>query len=357
MYATVFSVGPCQLCAIYSWDALGPYRCREVLPSCFPRTLFNMLKGENRGPLQTSDVSTILDQFQEKFGEKQNVILSFCFTHQFTESEKNKESCPTWLFKTDESGQRSWDWTLPQAFSGRDKDDIKHDLLRGQYLAAKEEKVIDQWLNTQGKTDETHVANYNMFYWCGNPIAVYRKGCYVSEVADEKCDNCVYEIGDWRTKILDGPGSGLAIALFGGDKPLLGVRICGDWCVADACAQNSELNPNVHKIFKTQFAQAKFILKPSDGAPLGEVAREGTELFKKLSSKETLIIIVDNTVGQWASHFLYFSGPGGRYQKTPYVESVPNFDITEFSISNAKSTVSGKGLPIKCHTEKEEEKR
>ena len=68
------------------------------------------------------------------------------------------------------------------------------------------------------------------------------------------------------------------------------------------------------------------------GAPLGEVACEGAELFQKLSSKETLIITVDNTVGQWASHFLYFSGPDGRYQKTPYVESVPNFDIAEESM-------------------------
>ena len=109
-------------------------------------------------------------------------------------------------------------------------------------------------------------------YWCGHPIAVYRKGCYVNEA--DSCSDRVYGIGDRRTKILDGPGSRLASAFFEGDTPY------HDCCVVDACAQNSNLKPNVHEIFTTQFAQAKFILTPSDGVRL-LVKRISALIFKK----------------------------------------------------------------------------
>ena len=64
-------------------------------------------------------------------------------------------------------------------------------------------------------------------------------------------------------------------------------------------------------------------------------------------------------MGQYASHIISFREPDCRYQITPYVEwkSVPSFDIAEFSINNAKSMVSHKGLQIPFDTKKDEKIR
>ena len=95
-----------------------------------------------------------------------NVIFSFGFLHEF-------EGSVDWLP----------DWECPPWFEnahGRKSVVEKFHYAGG----GKEEEKLSDHLNKCGK----HVANYNLFYWNGRPIAVYRKSSYINEVPPERTD-------------------------------------------------------------------------------------------------------------------------------------------------------------------------
>ena len=140
-----------------------------------------------------------------------------------------------------------------------------------------------------------------IFYWNGRPIAVYRKSSYINEVPPERTDAFLYEIGNWRTQILN--GDPLATALFGGDTPLIVVRICGDWNVP---VRYIEVRPasqpigdlDADKIWMDQLQKAAFLLTTGDGAPIFAAGNLKTILAGKLEHVRNMPwIFLDNKKG------------------------------------------------------------
>ena len=226
-----------------------------------------------------------------------NVIFSFGFLHEFEGSKKLLNVIFSFGFLHEFEGSVDWlpGWGYPPWFEDAGK--RKSVVEQFHYAGGERQEQLSDHL----KACDNHVANYNLFYWNGRPIAVYRKSSYINEVSPERTDAFLYEIGNWRTQILnDDP---LASALFGGDEPLIVVRICGDWNVPGRYIEVREDGQQIgdldaDKILMDQLQKAAFLLTTGDGAPVRQAGDLKASLADELEHvKKMPWIFLDNKKG------------------------------------------------------------
>ena len=167
-----------------------------------PEFFFNNIcyhRDEKGTLLANKDVENILSQHQQCFGRVSNVISVLSFLHGF-----DRREIPDWL-----QGWEMPGWTEEQRKAhSPDEDGIF------------------------GEKD-FHVANYQLFIWNQEKLAVYRKGCYYNEITwgqyrKELKNGFMFEFGNWETAIVakSGLSEQVAQTLFG--SGLVVPRICAD---------------------------------------------------------------------------------------------------------------------------------
>ena len=237
----------------------------------FAESFFNNIcYGNSKIPLTDDDVNNIFSAAEQKFGQTP-ALISFCFLHRFDVSNNHwlgGWTIPSWCPRENLVGYVKTCYTYPKSIAG--------------CLLSPSKCPI-------------HIANYNVFWWKGRRIAVYRKGRYVSEVAEGvfgDSEKFIYEIGDWTTKLLNTDSvdvNQFANVLFG-KNPLIVPRICADlswpfmpWskeCSADRWIR--------------QLSHAKLLLVSANGVPYyPEYNKEILSLFTE--SKPVLVIVDSET--------------------------------------------------------------
>ena len=300
----------------------------------FPEYFFNMVRGDAHIPLETRDVQRIINQFNHEASKMKNVIFSFCFLHMFNSQTENIPWLPQWHLPARFAGildrrlQRNF--TTYFQLCQYTKENLKNQAL------TEEQKLYAYITNNYAQ----HVANYNVFFWSGNPLAVYRKGTYVNEVklpSIETLGEFVYEIGDWKTVIIGGAGKDLASALFGGRTPLIIPRICGDFNVARACGlEREELPLNVYKIWQRQSKKAKLMLTSGDGAPTFSTI----EVLRRLNMWQWLpMVIVDQRTSCFTTRILTFVEGLFTSKKMKYKNCWRGLQFGQFSVGRKPSWV------------------
>ena len=239
----------------------------------FAESFFNNLYfGDSKTPLTDAEVDSILRAAETFFGQTR-VLISFCFLHHFDGSNVAHKwlrgwKIPSWCPRKNLVNYVETCYNYPEV--GRRND----------------------CLLSPSKCN-AHIANYNVFWWKGRCIAVYRKAMYIDEVSAEfiqqvGAQRFVYEIGDWTTKLYktaSGDINQFANALFGKD-PLIVPRICAD--ISFPFTPNKG-RCNVDKC-NSQLSHAKLILVSSNGGPYY------TDLIKELTSTKAkpFLVMVDS---------------------------------------------------------------
>ena len=171
----------------------------------WPELFFNIIyyTGSESGLLVNNDVvEEILSCHGDYFGRVSNVISVLSFLHGFHVRET-----PEWLSN----------WERPSSWEPAQK------------------KVLAGDQHSSGIFDDHdfHVANYQLFIWNQEKLAVYRKTCYSMEFTwGQKYDvSCkfTFEFGNWKAAIIakSGLSGQVTEALFGKDGCVI-PRICCD---------------------------------------------------------------------------------------------------------------------------------
>ena len=161
-----------------------------------------------------------------------------------------------------------------------------------------------------------HVANYNVFYWKEQALAFYRKSVYLEEVdhkwkTEKRLTDICYEWGDWQTHVID-ERCDLAQHLFGGTKPIILPRICGDLNppanrilfktrrdVQSGCSPDHQKAMRKHtKELTMKLQAAKLVLVSARRAPTDAISR----ISAKMSDKR--MVVVDSEIKEQSEHRL-----------------------------------------------------
>ena len=247
----------------------------------FAESFFNNIcYGDSKIPLTDDDVNNIFSAAEQKFGQTP-ALISFCFLHRFDVSNNH------WL----------GGWQPPMQI-------LENKGSLGRYLDdcydIDKANVADHLVSTSN----THIANYNVFWWKGQRIAVYRKGMYASEVVDETAD-FVYEIGDWTTKLLNTGNDNInkfAEVLFG-KNPLIVPRICADLSFPFF---EEKRQCNLDRFWTSQLSKARLLLVSANGVPYYP------ELIQQLLSSGTchpVLVLVDSQNAKWGPKFAVMERP------------------------------------------------
>ena len=275
----------------------------------FPESFFNFLTGNPKKPLSSDQVDRIISSCKEGL-KKENVIWSFCFLEEIQP--------PT---------SRPWlgNWKVPEHieqlkdFTSRCLEDYGYDHV-GKHIDDK----------------NVHVANYNVFYWKEQALAFYRKSVYLEEVdhkwkTEKRLTDICYEWGDWQTHVID-ERCDLAKHLFGGTKPIILPRICGDLNppanrilfktrrdVQSGCSPDHQKAMRKHtKELTMKLQAAKLVLVSARRAPTDAISR----ISAKMPDKS--MVVVDSEIKEQSEHRLGGESTKLHWDEIPAHQDYPD---------------------------------